>query len=275
MLAAMTVLPIGDGLSKHLVSSYPPDQVTWMRNLCHFLLLVPFLARRRCHTAWREMWSLAQLVRGVAFVAMTLSYVTALIWMPLTDALAIVFLFPLIVTILSAVFLREDVRAVHICAVGFGFGGAVLVIQPGLAMPNLGWPFALVAAFCTAVYVILTRQLSERAPPVMLLAVPALIGSVTLAPVALWRWVSPNAFDLFLMMGVGGLAALTHLLIILAYRRSPASQVAPLGYFQIVVASLLSVWFFGDVPGALTVLGMIIILLSGAMVSFWAPQRRV
>ncbi|WP_317057294.1 DMT family transporter [Roseovarius rhodophyticola] len=267
MVAAMIVLPFGDALSKLLVQKFPPEQITWMRNLFHFGLLLPVIGAQRKSFDFKELLQPFQVTRGLCFVAMTVSYVAALIWMPLTDALAIVFLFPLIVTGLSWLALGEHVRSLHWGAVVLGFGGALLVIQPGIGTPNIGWLFALFAAFCTAIYVVLTRKMSHGSSSLLLLVGPAAIGSLILAPVMLVRWVQPTLWELFLMASVGGLAALTHFLIILAYARAAASIVAPFSYVQILGATALGALMFQNIPDAVTVLGLGIIVASGLLVS--------
>ena len=76
MVLAMLLLPLVDGLSKLLSTSYSAEQITWARNAVHALVILPLcLWQRRAlqFTASRLHW-----LRGLAFVLMTLSYIVAL-----------------------------------------------------------------------------------------------------------------------------------------------------------------------------------------------------
>ena len=109
MMGAMAVFPFMDALSKTLSGTYPPEQITWARNLVHVALILPLVLYRDGGGAVVRSFSGWQLVRGLAFVLMTALYIAGLRWMPLADGMAIVFVFPVIVTALSGVFLGEQV----------------------------------------------------------------------------------------------------------------------------------------------------------------------
>jgi drug/metabolite transporter (DMT)-like permease len=69
---------------------------------------------------------------------------------------------------------------------------------------------------------------------------------------------------LFSSLGVTG--GLGHYLFTAAHRYAPASSLAPVMYVQLLWASLLGGWVFGDVPDGLGLLGMGVIALSGVAV---------
>ena len=268
MLLAMILLPISDALSKSLAVTYPPEQIAWVRNGVHAALLLPILFRHRGALHLSGL----HLLRGLAFVAMTVLFIAALAWMPLANALAVVFLFPLIVTVASSVLLGERVGAVRWMAVMAGLVGILLIVRPGYAPMGPGVILALAAAFMTALYVLMTRSLSAQTPKGLLLAVPALIGAIVLVPVVPWRWIDPGAADWASLALVGGIAALAHFLIIVAYSRAEASAVAPLSYLQLVFGVGIGVLAFGDIPGPVAGAGMLIVLISGVVIS-WRESR--
>ncbi len=273
MLVAMALLPASDAMSKHLAAIYPPEQVAWVRNAVHAALMLPYMIGYRHLLRVSRRRAGMHLLRGVAFVLMTLCYIAALAWMPLANALAIVFLFPLAVTAVSSVFMGERVGAVRWLAVAVGLCGILLVVRPGYGPFNPGIGFAIGAALMTALYILMTRSMSAQTPRGLLLAVPAWIGTIVLIPVLPWRWTAPAPLDWAMMAAVGGIAALAHFLIIVAYSRAEASAVAPLSYLQIVFGVLIGILVFGDVPDALTTLGIGIVLASGIVISLREARR--
>ncbi len=86
-------------------------------------------------------------------------------------------------------------------------------------------------------------------------------------------WITPGAFDLALMVGVGAVAASGHFLIIKAFDYAPASLLAPYSYSEIIGATAIGLAVFGDFPDALTWLGIAVISASGLYISL--RERRI
>ena len=82
-----------------------------------------------------------------------------------------------------------------------------------------------------------------------------------------WYWITPSLPDLAMMAGIGGIAAGSHLLLIRAYDHAPASLLAPYSYSEIVTATALGYFWFGDFPGPRTWLGIAVIAASGIYIS--------
>ncbi|MFT7530779.1 MAG: drug/metabolite transporter (DMT)-like permease [Gammaproteobacteria bacterium] len=198
---------------------------------------------------------------------MTISYIAGLQWMPLADALAIVFLYPMLVVCMSAIFLREKVGIRRWLAVSTGFLGVCLVIRPGFETLNPGAPLVFLAAIFTATYTILTRKLKQRYGTLSMLFYPAFIGAILITPLAIGSWKTPSMTHLSLMISIGGIAALAHFLIIVAYARCEASLVVPIAYFQIVIGITLGLVIFGDFPSPATWAGITVIVSSGLFIS--------
>lgn len=272
MVCAMTLLPFMDALSKFLVADYASWQITWVRNAVHALILLPFALSRYGLKSLSPARLPLQLFRGACFGIATACYVFSMRFMPLADAVALIFLFPFLVTMLSPVFLGERIGIYRWAAVAVGFAGILLVIRPGFEELNPGVPFSVIAAALTAGYIISTRKLRGTSPTLVMLMFPALVSALLLAPTLLIDWVTPDLKSGLLMLGVGALGATVHWLIILAYRYAEASQIVSLAYLQVVVTVLLGYVFFAEVPGLLTWLGIALIVVSGVFIG-WREAR--
>ena len=222
-----------------------------------------------------------QALRGVLMGIATVAFITALSYMPVADAIAIFFVEPLILTLLSAWVLREQVGWRRIAACLVGFAGALIVVRP--SFEELGWVAALplVTACTFAVYLLLTRKLAQGEDPIAMQAWAGLFGMLFLAVVlvagegsgsAVFDPIWPDARGWALMLGVGVMATISHVFLVFAFRFAPASTLAPLQYLEIVAATTFGYLVFGDFPDALKWLGIAIIVGSGLFV-FWRERR--
>lgn len=109
MMCTIAIFPFMDALSKTLSGSYAPEQITWAHSVVHVGLILPFVVRCYGFGAVRANINRLQFARGLSFAFMTMCYIADLRWMPLADGMAIVFLFPLIVTAMSGMLLGEQV----------------------------------------------------------------------------------------------------------------------------------------------------------------------
>ena len=71
-------------------------------------------------------------------------------------------------------------------------------------------------------------------------------------------------------MGVA--AGLGHFLLIRAFREAPASLLSPVSYLQILMAAAVGWLFFDQFPDPLSLAGMAVIILSGALLAWQAHQ---
>ncbi|WP_282607525.1 DMT family transporter [Pelagibius sp. Alg239-R121] len=270
---AMAIVPFMDGIAKHLSTEMSVLQVSWARYFAHFAILLPIVLIKHKPKALLPRRPLLQVVRGALLLISTVCFFWAISLMPLADALAIIFVSPLVVTALSPWLLGETVGLRRWSAVLVGFLGACIIIRPGPEMFGSGAPFALAAGVCYAFYLISTRRLAGSAPPSITLFYTALVGAVVLSFVVPFTWITPNLEQIFLIAALGIIAATGHLLVIKAFDMAPASLLAPYGYSEIVMATAVGFLAFGDFPDSWTWAGVAIVIASGVYVSF--RERKV
>ncbi len=277
LLLAQQVIPLLDALAKYLTQDFSIWQVAWARFVFHLLPLLPLIY-------WRHGWSALfrvkqpglQMLRSLFMVAATCLFFGALSRIPLADAVALIFIAPLVITALAPVFLAEKVGGRRWMAVGFGFLGVMILVRPGFQAVELGTFLALGCGCVFAGYAIATRHLSLSAPPLVTLAMTAVVGSLVLSLLmlvegSLWRPPSTQEFALLVILGM--VAALAHLLMILAYERAPASLLAPFSYTEIVGASVLGYLVFQQFPDLYTWIGIAVIVAAG-IYNAWLGQTR-
>ena len=123
VLCAGSLLATHDGFSKYLTQTYPIIMVVWLRYSIQTLVmaLLFFPRMRWAILQTRRPW--LQLLRSISLLAVSLLFISGLRYIPLGEATAVIFLAPLIVTVLSAVLLREHVTRGQWIAVILGFLG--------------------------------------------------------------------------------------------------------------------------------------------------------
>ncbi len=150
-----------------------------------------------------------------------------------------------------------------------GFGGVLLIARPGSGLDPVGLAFMGVTVVATAIYQLLSRTLASSERQVTLVFYASLTGALGFGALLPFFWIdrAPEGRDLLLFLGMGAVGAFSHFLFGLAYKFTPASQLAPLNYVQLLWAGLLGWLIFGHFPDGLSLLGMGVILASGLLVA--------
>lgn len=273
MLGAVAIIPVMDATAKLLSERFHTVQLVWARYFFHLILFLPFGLWRHGTRILRPGRPVLQVVRSTLLMLSTGLFFVAIALMPLADALAVVFIYPFIITALAPVVLGERVGIWRWGAVAVGFLGTLIIIRPGLGAISPGVPFALAAGSVYACYVLSTRKLAGVDPPLVTLAFTGLVGAAVSTVLLPFFWVMPEAGDWPLMLIMGLCAALGHFGIILAHEKATAAQLAPIGYSEIVSASILGYLYFGDFPDAVTWLGIAIVVASGVVISVRETRR--
>jgi EamA-like transporter family. len=195
--------------------------------------------------------------------------------MPLAEATAVLFLSPLLVTLLAGPFLGERIGAGRWAAVVVGFAGVILIARPGGALTLAGVLWALAGAACYAAYQLLTRRLSHAEHPLTLLFYTALVGTAVMSLALPWFWFefSPSPLQWLQIASLGFYGGVGHFILIRAFRLAPASTLTPFGYTQLIWAGLLGWLVFGHIPDALSAAGMVVIAASGLWLALGERRR--
>jgi drug/metabolite transporter (DMT)-like permease len=281
MFISVLISPVIDIFSKLAITTVPSAQITAARFAVQALCMLPIVLWRRnlADTTWRQ--SLFHAIRGAIITISMISFVTTLKYMAVADAIAIFFVEPIILTILSSIFLKEAIGWRRYTACGVGFLGAILIIQPSFQEVGYVALLPVVSAVCIAISAMMNRALAQREDPwvmqfhmglwgLLICAILLYIGHGTGSDV--FDPVLPDTRAWLYLLGVGVTAAIAGIFGVYAYRSAPASTLAPLQYFEIVSATAFAWLVFGDFPDALKWLGILIIMGSGFYI-IWRERR--
>jgi len=250
---------------KQVRGDLPVVEIIWGRYFFHFALIL-VLFPRRIPTLLKSEDKGLQIARSILVLLATACMFVALGFMPLADAVAITFAGPLLIVALSALVLHETVGPRRWAAVIVGFIGVLVIIRPGAGVFQWAALLPVAVAFFYALYQILTRHLSHRSDPLSMLFYTALVGAVAMSVIAPFDWQAPTAAQWLMLAAAGFLGGLGHYAIIKAYERSETALVAPFAYTEIIWATTLGFFIFGDFPDLFTFVGTAIIVASGVYV---------
>lgn len=275
MLVGVSIVPVMDGLAKYLAAYYPVTQIVWGRFLFHFLFILPVVLIRYRDVVFRVQRPVLQVLRGGFLLGATMCFFWSLKSLSIPDALTLLFVSPLIVTCLSSSLLGEHVGIRRWSAVIVGFLGVCIVLRPGGGAFQAASLAALGAGLCHACYILATRRLSGTAPPLVTLFYTSLLGMVVLSFYMPWHWQAPNMLHLGFMVAIGAIAAGGHYLLIKAFDHAEASVLAPFGYGEIVMATVVGYIGFGDFPDLVSWVGIAVIIASGVYIALREHQAHV
>ena len=227
--------------------------------------------------------------RSICIGIAMLCYFGALGIMPIAQALAGLFTSPLIVLLITSLWLGQRIGPVRILAVVCGFAGILLVLQPDPSDldPSLFLP--VIGACFYAVSAILTRYMCAGESTMallfaMFLALGAMggIGLLLLETGILaegddflsrgWIWPMWEAVPWVLLQAGGSLVAV--FLIIRAYQSGEPSYVAVFEYSVMVFGPLYAWLAFGQVVGLWQAVGIALIVGAGTLVALRSGKDR-
>jgi len=279
LLAAIFLYDVMGAIIKHLGSTYPPQQLSMLRNLFGFLpSLMLIVSSKRWHAEGRPLlfprWKTA-LLRGGFITIAQFSFYLSLIHLPFATASAIAFAGPMFVTALSVPVLRHKVGAWRWLAVMVGFAGILMVVRPGAGVFSWYAFLPLCAALGYASSSVVVRLIDQDVPtPLINLhsQTGAFIGSTTLvfATTGFLPISSLNDWLWILAMGLAGGTAT--LLMVTAYRSTQPSSLSPFEYFGIPSTFLLGWFFFGEAPFKQLIPGVFFIV-GGGLLILWRERR--
>ena len=207
-----------------------------------------------------------QLLRALLLVLTLWTLFVGLTYIPLADAVAIVFAAPLIITALSGPLLGERVGLHRWGAVLVGLGGILFIVQPSGGV--LGWVvlLPLASALAFSLFQIVTRKMAGTETTFVTLFYSCAGATLLSTPVALYFWSPLNGRQLAILLGAGALGAVAHFFTIRAFGLAQASFLAPFNYVRLLWAIGLGYLVFGDVPGPYVLLGSAIVIACGLYV---------
>lgn len=264
IVSAMFIFAVQDGITKHLATTYAAPQILWIRFSFFVLFALVYSMRTKpLRACLSSNAPVLQIIRSLVIVAEIGIFILAVRHLPLAETHALFASFPLMVTAIAAIFLKEAVGIRRWSAIIVGFVGVLIILRPGTDAIAPAALLALLCAFMFAGYQVITRLVSKYDDSETSITYMAVVGLVTMTALGPFFWKTPDADGWTWLLILAVTATLGHFLLIKALEFAPASLLQPFNFTLLVFASTVGYFAFGDVPDAWTVVGAIVIVSSG------------
>ena len=252
-----------DTTAKLVSASVPLLMCIWFRYCFQAIVTTLAVVPRRGLAVLKTKHPKFQVLRGVLLLISSFFAFGSLLYLPVADFTAIGTLVPLVITLLAARMLGEQVSKRRWVLVLGGFAGAMLIIRPGGA--NFIWPMLLPlgAVVTYSWFQLLTSHMVKTENPLTMHLYTGWVGTLVPSLTLPFVWVNPTHTELGMLFLMGALGTVGHYFLILAYARSPASTLTPYLYAQIVFAMVGGWLVFGQVPDQWAMAGISMIAVCG------------
>jgi len=275
MVVTTMIFASQDGISRHLADEYNVYMVIMIRYWFFAAFVIAIAARKPggIRAAAQTRQPFVQGFRGVLLAGEVIVTILAFTWMGLIETHAIFACYPLLIAALSGPVLGEHVGWRRWAAIGVGFIGVLIILQPdqGVFSPLAIVP--LIAAGMFALYGLLTRYVARQDSAATSFFWTGTVGAVFMTGVGIWFWEPMILADWGWMAVLCVTASLGHFTLIKCYEVAEASAVQPFAYLQLPFASSIGMIVFGEVLRPTVALGAAIIVSAGLFTLWRARQK--
>lgn len=273
MVFTTFVFAMQDGLSRHLASEYNTMMVVMVR-YWFFAAFVMAVASRKAgglRAAARSAFPWLQAFRGALLVVEINVMVLGFVFLGLVESHAVFAAYPLLIAALSGPVLGEHVGWRRWAAIGVGFVGVIIILQPsgGVFSPYAVIP--LCAALMFALYGLLTRYVARADSAATSFFFTGVAGAVVATAIGVWFWEAMTPADWGWMGLLCLTGALGHYTLIKCYEVAEASAVQPFAYLQLVFASALGIVVFNETIRTNVAIGAALIVAAG-LFTLWRAR---
>ncbi|HEY9021746.1 MAG: DMT family transporter [Paracoccaceae bacterium] len=276
MIATTFVFAMQDGISRHLAGEYNVFMVIMIR-YWFFAAFVMSIAARKAgglRAAAKTSQPILQAFRAVLLVTEICVMVLAFTLLGLIESHAVFTCYPLLIAALSGPVLGEKVGWRRWAAIGVGFIGVLIILQPGFGVFRIEAIVPLLAALMFALYGLLTRYAARKDSTATSFFWTGTVGSLAMTSVGIWFWEPMTAPDWGWMGLLCITGALGHWLLIKCYEVAEASAVQPFAYLQLVFVSVLGIVVFSETIRTNVAIGAALIVAAGLFTLWRERQNR-
>ena len=275
MVFTTLIFALQDGISRYLAGEYNVLMVVMIRYwfFASFVLVVAYRKAGGIRKAAATSQPLLQILRGLVLIVEICVMVAAFTILGLVESHAVFTSFPLLVAALSGPLLGEKVGWRRWVAIAIGFVGVLVILKPGFGVFSPAAIIPLISAFLFAVYALLTRYAARKDDANTSFFWTGTVGAAAITLVGVWFWEPMSSSDWLWMGALCITGVLGHFTLIKCYEVAEASAVQPFAYLQLVFASFLGIFVFGEVLKLNVLVGAIIVVSAGLFTLFRQKQQ--
>ena len=198
--------------------------------------------------------------------------VLAFVLLGLVETHAVFVIYPLLVAALSGPVLGEVVGWRRWAAIGIGFVGVLIILQPGRGVFSATSLVPLLGALMFALYGLLTRYVARRDSTATSFFWTGVVGAAITTTLGIWNWQPMTGPDWVWMGMLCVSGVFGHWMLIRCYALAEASTVQPFAYLQLVFVAALGISVFGETVRANVALGVVVVVAAG-LFALWRERQ--
>lgn len=257
---------------KVLGLDYAAVQLVFLRASIGLTLMIPWALHQRACFLDVDRLPLHALRVVFSALALTTSFF-AISRLPFALVTAIGFTRPIVMMVMAALILHELIPRQRWIAVGIGFVGVLVAVEPA----NLQFDWSLPAMFLTVIFgtsaIIVTRRLSS-VPRVVMMTFYTIGLALLTAPWALFVWAPINSNHLLPLLAIGAFAQCAQFCFLIAHQRAQAGFLAILGYLSLPMTAGIGYLIFDEIPTWSFAAGAALIVGATATITLSAVRAR-
>lgn len=266
MALSMFLLSVGDVTVRYIGISVPAGQIIAIRGVILIAMLLPLMGIMRDPIKWRYVTNPWALIRGMAEMVSTYCFFISIQLIPIATSTTIVFIFPVLLTLISIPLFGEKVGAFRLGAVALGFLGVVVIAAPSGEAFDMAMIYPLITAIGLVVRDLVTRRIDDDISSVSIILTTAMVTSFGGFLSIPWGWVQITS-DLYPVFVIAAaLVACSFIAYVMAIRLGELSVIAPTQYMVILWATIWGAIFWDEIPEPRAWLGGGMIITAGLVI---------
>ena len=252
---------------KHIGTDVPAAQAAFLRYLLGLVFLLPMIRPiLNARLSHRQLGMFG--LRGLAHSLAVILWFFAMARITVAEVTAMNYLNPVYVTLGAALFLGERLPLRRLIAVGAALLGAAIILRPGFRELGPGHFAMLFTAVLFAISYLLAKVSSGEVSASVVVGMLSITVTIGLAPFAYAVWVPVSLTNLGWLFLVACFATAGHLTMTMAFASAPLTVTQPVTFLQLVWATLLGIFLFGDPLDIWVLIGGAVIMAAVTFITW-------
>ena len=251
---------------KNIDKRIPIYELVFFRSLLS-LIITLFVIKRKNLNPWGNNKRLL-ILRGILGTSALVCIFYAIRNMPLSISTVIQYTDPIFISIFAGIFIKEKIIIILFFALTIGWLGIFVILNPSqlsyinVEIENLAVFIAFLGSICTALAYVTVKKLAFTENIYVIIAYFPLVSLITLLPLVLINWVTPNINELIWIIGIGLFTQLGQTFLTIGLKILPASEASTINYLQVLFGSIWGILFFNEIINLNFLLGALLVLLG-------------
>ena len=255
---------------KNIDKRIPIYELVFFRSLFS-LIITLFIINLKNINPWGKNKPLL-ILRGVLGTLALVCIFYAIRNMPLSISTVIQYTYPIFISIFAGIFINEKITRNIVFATILGWFGILVILNPtqlsniNVYIENFSMSIAFIGSICTALAYVTVKKLSFTEDIYVIIEYFPLVSVITLLPIVLINWITPNLNELVWIIGIGLFTQLGQTFLTIGLKNIPASEASTINYLQVLFGSIWGILFFSEVININFLIGASLVLL-GSIIS--------